>query len=70
MDVILIVAAFLVWFFIGAYSFYWFWTSKYDLESENLMTMILCGICGVFGLIAVFISFYEASNKILFKKRK
>ena len=70
MDIILILPAVLVWFFIGAYSFYWFWTSEYDLQSKHLMTMILCGLLGVVGFIVLFIDFYEKKDKILFKKRK
>jgi len=70
MDIILIVASVLVWFFIGAYSFYWFWTSEDDFTNRELTPMIICGIFGVFGLVVSFIALYETSDKILFKKRK
>jgi len=62
------IAIIILWYLIGAYGFYYWWTKESDIETTDLILMILSGFFGVFIWVLYFL--YKGESKVIFKKRK
>tara|TARA_R110000796_G_scaffold103594_1_gene213002 strand:+ start:512 stop:742 length:231 start_codon:yes stop_codon:yes gene_type:complete len=73
----MIIIGFAVWYLIGFYSFYYWWTKKDDItaDPELIVAWLVVGLGGVLSWFML-MSFYNDSSTedkkpiVLFKKRK
>jgi len=59
-----------LWYLIGCYSFYYWWTKDFDLTTNELMAMFGIGFSGPFAWF-IGLNIHDGDGKyIIFKKRK
>lgn len=59
----------IAWYLVGMASFVYWWTSEYDLETNQLFTIFIAGLVGPFSFLIGWIIHGKHTNKVIFRKR-